>query len=92
MGCPSSVRVGILGKREGSFLKQVGISGRILSLPTLCCCKNLKSQSFGGWQEEMGSIRNANEARSAVCSCSLQRKQEARSLWAKLGKLSKLGT
>lgn len=60
MSCPSTVRVGILGKGEGSFLKHVGISGRILSLPTLCCCKNLKSLSFVGgrrkWVDRSGVL------------------------------------
>lgn len=38
-----------------------------------------------------GSVGSANEAHSAVRSCFAQRKQEVESLWAKLGKLSKLG-
>lgn len=82
MGCPSMGRQGILGRGEGSFLSRWDVCFYFVP-------RSPKS-SVWGWQEAMGErwVGRANEAcSSAVRSCATQRKQEAGSPWAKLGKL-----
>lgn len=85
MGCPSTGRQGSLGKGEGSFLKQVGVSRGILSVPTLCCCKKLKSLAFGGgrrkWVDRSGVLMRRVQLFSVVPHRGSRRPEASRRSW-----------